>query len=147
MGFDVTAANIIFFIAFLGVGSVALGAYWTNADHIEDARRLHAQRSHELAQTNLTVTSASYDMGAQSFTVTVRNSGSTVLDVSDLAYLLDGILVPSTSVASVTVVGAPTPTDVWLPLESVDVELAPVTSSPDTFQLVAANGARANWRS
>lgn len=147
MGFDVTAANIIFFIAFLAIGSVALGAYWSNADHVEDARRLDDERGAELAHSNMTVTSGSYDGGAQRFTVQVKNTGSTVIDLSALGYLIDGVLVADGQLEDLDVVGEGSPTDVWLPLETIDVDFLPVTSSPDAFQVVAENGAKANWRS
>lgn len=147
MGFDVTAANIIFFIAFLAIGSVALGAYWSNADHVEDARRFDHERSAELAHTNMTITSASYDGGAQRFTVQVENTGSTVIDLSELGYLIDGTLVADATIEDIDVVGEGSPTDVWLPLETIDVDFLPVTTSPGAFQIVAQNGASANWRS
>lgn len=146
MGFDVTAANIIFFIAFLGIGSVSLGGYWANAEQIEEARRIDAQRAQQLAHTNLTVTSATYDSAAARFSVDVRNSGSTVVDLSDLVYLVDGVFVDASAVESLVVVGVSGATDVWLPLETIELDLAPIASSPSAFQLVAANGARANWR-
>jgi len=145
MGFDVTAANIIFFIAALAIGSVALGAYWANAEHVEEARRIEMERAQELAHTNLTVMDASYNAGFDRFTVEIRNSGSTVLDISELVYLIDGVLVEATLVEDLDVIGAGA-TDVWLPLETIEIDFRPVTSSPAAFQLVAANGARANWR-
>ena len=147
MGFDVTAANVIFFIAALSVASVALGAYWKNVDHVEEARRLEDQRADERAHTNMTVTSASYTGGSARFTLNIKNTGSTVIDISELSYFIDGALVPASSIEDLDIIGETTVSDVWLPLETLDIDLRPVSTSPTYFQIVAHNGAKANWRS
>lgn len=147
MGFDVTAANVIFFIAALSVASAALGAYWKSSDHVEEARREEDQRADERAHTNMTVTTALYSAAPTRFTVNVKNTGSTVIEISDLAYFIDGSLVASTLIEDIDVVGEITTTDLWLPLETLDIDFRPVTASPTYFQIVAPNGAKANWRS
>lgn len=146
MGFDVTAASIVLFIATLTVGSVAMGAYWKNADHVEDSRRVERERAHDLAHTNMTVTSASYNAGPTRFSVSVKNTGSTVIDISELVYLIDGSIVSSSLIETYDIDGDLT-TDVWLPVETLDVWFRPIGSSPTAFQIVAPNGVSANWRS
>lgn len=146
MGFDVTAANIIFFVAALSIGSVALGAYWHNADYIEEARRAEDHRADLRAHTNMTVVSAAYNGGFDRFTVDVKNTGSEVIDISELRYLVDGVFVPPASVESAAIEGGPAGTDLWLPLETLEVRLSPIDPSPSYFQVVAQNGVKANWR-
>ena len=146
MGFDVTAANIIFFIAAITVSSAALGAYWHNADYVEDARRAEEARADERAHTNLTITDADYDLPSTTFTIDVKNTGSIVVDISELTYFVDGALVDASDYGSITVLGEGSGTDVLLPLETLEIEITSVTSSPSYFQIVAENGAKANWR-
>ena len=146
MGFDVTAAYAIFFVAVLAGGSAALGAYWGSADHVEESRRTQEDRAQERAHTNLTVLSASYDGGASRFTATIKNYGGTVVDISELVYLVDGQIVASTSVESASIGAAPA-TDIWQPTETLTLQLSPVSPSPTHFKLVAANGAMAYWGS
>lgn len=146
MGFDVTAAYIIFFVAVLAGGSAALGAYWTSADSIEGARLVQEDRADERAHTNMTITSASFNNGQSRFTVNVRNYGSTVIDISDLVFLVDGAYVPSATVESATVSGVAS-TDIWQPTETLEIRLKPITASPSNFKMVAGNGAAAYWGS
>ena len=146
MGFDVTAANIIFFIAAVTVASVALGAYWTNASYVEEAKRTEDERAQQRIQTNLTITTATYDAGATRFTIDIKNMGSAVVDVSELTYFVDGTLVGPSSYESVSVPAYGGATDLLMPLETLEVKLLPISSSPSYFQVVTLDGAKANWR-
>ena len=146
MGFDVTAANIIFFVAALSMGSVALGAYWQNASYVEEARRADDDRADARVHTNMTVSSATYNAGADRFTVDIKNTGSEVIAISELLYLVDGTYVPAATVESTSISGV-SGTDLWLPLETLEVRLRPIDPSPEHFQVVAPNGIKANWRS
>lgn len=145
MGFDVTVANIIFFIAALTMGSVALGAYWHNASYVEEARRAEDARADTLAHTNMTITDTQYNGGQERFTVEVENTGTEVLDISELRYFVDGVYVPTASLVSASVDGVAA-TDLWLPTETVEIVLDPITDSPVYFQVVSQNGAKGNWR-
>ena len=147
MGFDVTAANIIFFIAALSAGSVALGAYWHNAGYVEEARRAEDDRADLRVHTNMTVVSTQYNGGQDRFTVNLKNTGSEVIDISELRYFVDGAYVPSASLQSALIVGGPATTDLWLPLETLEVKLSPIDPSPTYFQVVSQNGVKTNWRS
>ena len=146
MGFDVTVANVIFFIAALTAASVALGAYWKDADHIEEARRIEGDRTDERAHTNLTIADLSYDGGADELSVDVKNNGPVVVDISELAYFVDGALLPSSSITASTIDGAALTTDILLPLETLELTFGSVTADPSYFQVVAGNGAKGNWR-
>ncbi|HET6405035.1 MAG TPA: hypothetical protein VFH78_10345 [Candidatus Thermoplasmatota archaeon] len=146
MGFDVTAANVIFFIAALGIASTAMGAYWQSAEHVEEARRIGDRRAELRAHTNITVVAASYDASDKRFTAEVKNTGSEVIGISELRYLVDGAYVATSAIESVAVLGGPGATDLWLPLETIEVKFAPIEPSPTYFQVVAQNGVKANWR-
>ena len=146
MGFDVTAANIIFFIAALSMGSVALGAYWHNAGYVEEAQRAEDARADLRAHTNMTVTTMSYSAGQDRATFEIMNTGSEVIDISEVRYLIEGRYVAAATVESVRIIGESGATDLWLPLETLEVKFSPVDPSPDYFQVVAQNGIKANWR-
>ena len=146
MGFDVTAVSIIFFITAIGMGSVVLGAYWHDTHYVEEARRFGETQADGRTHTNMTVSSVSYDGGASRFTIDIMSTGSEVIDISSLHYMVDGVLVAATSVESATVPSAGA-TDLWLPLETLEVQLTPISPSPTYFQVIAENGAKANWRS
>lgn len=144
MGFDVTAVSIIFFVATLTAGSAWVGAYWKSNETNHDASRDLQQRADDVAHTNLTVTSATYDSGADRFTVEIKNTGSTVVDVSDMVYLVDGVLVASAAVESVSVVGHAT-SDLLLPAETLEARFLPISDQPTHFKAVAANGVAGYW--
>lgn len=145
MGFDVTAANVIFFIAALSVGSVAMGAYWQNASFLDEARRAEDERADLRAHTNMTVDSATYAAGPKRFTVELINTGSEVIVISELRYLVDGEYVTSASIETTSISGEGS-TDLWLPLETLEVQLRPIQPPPSFFQVVTENGVIANWR-
>lgn len=145
MGFDVTAANIIFFIAFLTAGSAALGAYWSNSSYVEEARRTEDSLADDIAHTNMTIASTAYNGGADRFTVQIENTGTTVLAISDLSYFINGALLTTASIESTSILNEGTATDLWLPTETLEVRLRPIDPSPTYFQVVAENGVRANW--
>lgn len=144
MGFDVTAAYVIFFVAALTAGSAALGAYWTSQDQLESAARAQQRLADERVHTNLTITATSYDAGLDKFSVTLENAGSTIVDISELVYLVDGVYVPDAQVESALVTGVAA-TDIWQPTEEFTAVLTSIVSSPTNFKLVTSSGAAAQW--
>lgn len=143
MGFDVTATHVVFFVAFLTVGSAALGGFWKSSRALEDARRDEAARVQDLAHTNMTVSSVTHAVGPQTLTVHVVNTGSVVLDHTEFAFLLDGVLVDR-SALTVSVLGAGA-TDLLLPTETLVIEMGGVAEAPSNVKVVAGNGAAAYW--
>lgn len=143
MGFSVTATFVVFFVALLGAAGVAASAFWKTADLLHESRDTESSRAEELVHTNLTIASApTYDGGTNTLTFTVQNTGATVLDVSDFAFLVDGVV--NLSLVSESINGN-TNTDVFLPGESMIVTLSPITSAPTHVQAVAGNGVSARW--
>lgn len=146
MGFDVTAVSIIFFITAIGSASAILGAYWHDTHYLEEARKVGDAQADGRTHTNMTVTSASYNGGASRFTLEIKSTGSETIDITTLHYVVDGAIVPLASVQSASIPSAGS-TDLWLPLETLEVQLSPISPSPTFFQVIAENGAKANWRS
>lgn len=146
MGFDVTAVSIIFFVAIVSAGSAWMGAYWKSNESTNEATRAQQSRADEAVHTNLSVSSATYDAGNTRFTVDLKNTGSTVVDVSDMTYLIDGVLVTATSIESAVVLGHAT-SDILLPGETLEAKFNPVSSSPSHFKGVSGAGVAGYWGS
>lgn len=144
MGFDVTAVNAIFFVALLTAGSAWMGAQWKGSEANQELQREKAERHAEVAHTNISITSAVYSPGPTRFTVNIYNNGSTVVDVSDLTFLVNGRVITASSIESVGVVGATT-SDIWLPRETLEAKFVPVSPSPTRFKVVTAAGAAGYW--
>lgn len=152
MGFSVTAAHVIFFVAFLGAGSAALSAYWDTADQVEDARRAEIERAASLVHGRIEVEVAACSdacaAGTRQVTLDVTNNGTTVIDLRDLSYVVDGRTYTHDDVSSASVT-QPSPvsgTELVLPGETLQVVLGAVTLSASyttqtlPVQVVSAEG-------
>lgn len=145
MGFSVTATHVIFAVALLSAGTYAASKYWEVQAEVEDARRVFAQRADEVVHTNLTwVSTPDYNAGANRLTFTFKNTGSTVLDVSDFAFVIDGKWNNSFE-GGWPKVGGTTTSDVLLPGENLEVRMRPITSSPSNLRVIAGNGVSLYW--
>lgn len=150
MGFSVTATYVIFLLAIISAGSVAMNAYWKTQGEIQEARREEAARVAAFAHTNVTVTSidcvpANCD-AITSVTIHVHNGGDTSLNTTAWSYLIDGAV---SSAAPTVVVTDPTatisaPTELLLPGEDAAITLA-VSGAPNALnvRVVTENGAAA----
>lgn len=146
MGFDVTATHVIFFVAFLSVGSAALGGYWKSSGILEESRRIEAERFEERVHTNITLVGApSYNGGQDRFTFSVKNTGSTVLVISEFVYVLDGKWNDTLESGYPQISGA-TGTDFLLPGETMEVRMSPIVDQPAYLKVMTGNGVAAYWR-
>lgn len=151
MGFSVTATHVIFAFALLSAGSVAMNAYWKTQTHLEESRRLEADRAAEYAHTNLTIASIACVPAScnaiTSITINVHNGGDTTLNTTAWSYLLDGALSSATPSITITdpVMSVTPGTELLLPGEDAAITLA-VSGAPDTLKVkvVADNGASAS---
>lgn len=146
MGFDVTATHVIFFVAFLSVGSAAIGGYWKSSDVLEESRRAEAERIEERVHTNITIAGTpSYNGSASRFTFEVRNTGSTVLLISEFVYVIDGKWNDTMESGYPSISGV-TGTDYLLPGETMEVRMSPITTQPSFLKVTTGNGVSAYWR-
>jgi archaellum component FlaF (FlaF/FlaG flagellin family) len=153
MGFSVTAANVIFLLAFLSAGSVAMNAYWKTQTEVQDAKRAEADRLAGYAHTNLTIAGVACvpaDCDAiTSVTIDVHNGGETSLNTTTWSYLLDGVVSTATPTVTITdpTVTISAPTELLLPGEDAAITL-PVSGAPDSLdvKVVAENGASATGK-
>ena len=125
MGFSVSGATAIVFLgAVIAFGS-AYPAVVDSTEAIADAQGEQSDRILEQQNSEITVETAAYDAGNDTVTANVSNSGTTALAVADVDVLVNGTYRDG---ATVEVVGN-TETDVWLPGETLRVE---VSATPNT---------------
>jgi archaellum component FlaF (FlaF/FlaG flagellin family) len=141
MGFSVTAANVIFLLAIIGAGSVAMNAYWKTQGELQEARRAEASRVAGFAHTYITIAGVDcvpVDCDAiTSITIHVHNGGETSLNTTAWSYLLDGAV--STATPSIAI------TDPTVTISAPTELLLPGEGAPDALnvKVVADNGASA----
>lgn len=140
MGFSVTAANVIFFIAMLTAGSAAMDAWWDSESASTAARTEWAESIWSESQTNLTLFVNVCDSSCNPATVPnidirVTNTGATVVDVLGLTFVIDGRAYTSSSFADYDItdpagIGA---TTLILPGETMEVDFdnVPISGNYD----------------
>lgn len=149
MGFSVTASHLILLVTGLAAGAVFTGAALHATDAVEEGQREAWRAADDLVHSNLSVLRSdgypTYDAAQQRFKVKIQNNGTTVLEVDEITFVIDGSLVASGTIEQRSVSGAGT-TNLLLPREVLEVWFKPVTPSPTKLKAVAANGAAAYWR-
>ena len=128
MGFSVTATTAILFIALLSAGSAAMGASFDASRHTNEARATWVRTASSQVDTNLTV---SVDCPSNTcrtnnaMTIFLRNSGTTVVDMRNLTFVIEGkahTISNATSWRSYLSSGTPVAsTDLILPGETGEV--------------------------
>lgn len=141
MGFSVTAAYVIFAVAMLTALSAASATYWKNQSYFESSRRVMDDRVVNEAHTNLSITSAAWHSGNSTEVFTLKNAGSTVLDISKLGYMFDGSYVTSSMSSGYPKLDlvSPATSNLLLPGDTLDVQFA-AASQPTNIQVVTEYG-------
>lgn len=138
MGFSTNgAAAILFVAAFMAVGVVVPAA---QAGFEDVSESLAAKEDRMLATTNtdLAVANATYNTTADELTVTVENTGTESLHVTDTDLLVDGDIRPD---AATAVAGTPNRT-VWAPGQTLTFTLA-LDSEPSRVVVVTEHAVSA----
>lgn len=145
MGFAVTATHLVFAVSLLSAGGFAAATYWKISGDVEDARRAEARRAEEVAHTTVEIVGApTHDAANSTLTFDVKNAGSTVLDISEFGYIIDGAW--NSNIASgYPIVSGAAATDLLLPRETMTVRLTGVATSPTNIAAIAGNGVSAYW--
>lgn len=139
MGFSVSAsAGVVFLGVFLAAGIVYPAAA-NGFEQVSDARHDAADRALAQANTDVTVTNATYNTTTETLVVNATNDGTTSLDVGDATLLVDNEI-PAPANTTVAVEGD-VDTDVWLPGETARFEVD-LTSAPNRTQVVVDHGVR-----
>ena len=141
MGFSVSgSAAIIFASLFLAFGMWHTAAS-NSFERVTDAQGDRTDHVLETANTDINVTSATYDAENDTLEIHVDNTGAAQLSLSGTDLLIDGNYEADWQ-GSADVAGDST-TDVWPPTKDLVVTLGSVTSQPDHVKLVAPSGVAA----
>jgi flagellar protein FlaF len=138
MGFSVSgSAALIFVAAFIGFG-MFYSAAANSAEMVNDAREDRSDRQLERTNTAIQITTVNYDSTNEYLNVTVENTGSTELSVSDVDVLVDN----SYQTGYRSAVEGDTTTDLWLPRETLAINTT-VSPRPDGVKIVTGPGVAA----
>lgn len=136
MGFSVSGASAIVFVAiFVGFG-IFYSAAFNASERVTDAYEESGDHMLEQKNTAVNVSKATYDSGSATVNVTVANTGSTTLAVNDTDILLDNEYQTAFTVREVD---GDTNTDVWMPGETLHVEIS-ASTKPTSVKVVTGPG-------
>ena len=138
MGFSVSgSAALIFVAAFIGFG-MFYSAAANSAEMVNDASDDRSDRQLDRTNTAIQITTVNYDSTAEYLNITVENTGSTELSVSDVDLLADN----SYQTGYRSAVEGDTATDLWLPQETLAIN-ATMSSQPSQVKIVTGPGVAA----
>lgn len=135
MGFSVSGATALLFVAALVGFSMMYTAAANGAERVNEAERVDDERLLEQRNADITVANVSYDAASDVLTVRVNNTGSATLTVAETDLLADNDYLEN---ASTTVAGSTT-TDVWVPGEQLTFT-ANLVDRPDRVKVITGPG-------
>lgn len=138
MGFSVSGATAIIFLAMFVSFGIAYSAAYNGFERVTDAESDHDDRMLDRRNTALDITATNYSDG--NLTVAVNNTGSTALDVTDTDVLVDGSYVTAANLTAD--VNGDTETDLWLPGETLHLDIS-VQPKPTRVKVVTETGVAA----
>jgi len=141
MGFSVSAATAVIFAGlFLALG-IFYPAMANSYERVQSADADQADRALEQANTDIRLDDAT---GGGQLTVTLTNTGSTSLTVSETDVLVDGNYIQRSELSTtVTDVDGTddSATDLWLPGETLEITYSPTgTVSGNRIRVVTEHG-------
>lgn len=141
-GLSTSGSLLIVFAGMFLALSVAYSVTANTAERIADASEDRAERHRAVQLTTVNVTGATWDTTTSNLTVTVNNTGDTVLSVPDADTVVDGNYVPVSDYERVEVEGRAS--DLWRPGEQLVLEdddtVATFDSAPGRVRVVTETG-------
>jgi flagellar protein FlaF len=148
MGFSVSGATALLFIAFL----IAFGAFYTATtgavEQVQDAQIDQTDRSIETLNTEIEIndTQSEYNSTAGSLTIVANNTGASTLQVADLSLLVDGAYIPFSDWG--VNLSNPAGDSLWIPQQTLTITLDDTDlaqTPPGTVRLVTEYGIAVTW--
>lgn len=140
-------ANLIIFVAVMGMAAATVFVFKTLIDDSTNAAASENKRTVEVLKTDFTIAAASYD-GAGTVYVYVKNTGKAAFDPDDMDIYIDDMRVPRN--ASNRTVGVTVDTDTlnfgtWDEAEELEFNVFLTYSVPETHSVAvwAPNGIKA----
>ncbi len=139
-------ANLILFVAVMGMASAAVFVFKTMADESTNAAAEESDRAVNMMRTSFTITSATYSAGT--VYVYVKNTGKAQFDPEEMDIYLDGIRIPRDVSNRTVEVSADTDsinTGVWDETEELEFNVFMTYAVPasHTVRVTTANGVKA----
>lgn len=134
MGFSVSAASVVVFIGVLISVSLLYTTAANNAELMTEARTDAQEQALEQRNTDLNVTSVSYDGSV--LVVNATNTGSTTLSVDDTDVVVDNQFEPGTVTK---VAGGDPGSSLWVPGERLQIEVS-IGTTPARVTVVTDPG-------
>jgi len=125
-------------IVLLMAASIFLTSFRSYRQETQKAEEINNERIANTIHTNLEIENVFYYSSGDNLVIKSTNSGSTVLEVSKLLILLDGQRVKDGEIVSVLVDNVQT--DIWVPEESLEIEVENVFNQPQRIKLVTKYG-------
>jgi len=136
MGFSVSgSAALIFVAAFIGFG-MFYSAAANGFENVNDAQSDKSDRALERQNTEIELQSVVYNSTADSVNVTVVNTGSNGLAVSEVDLLTDNTYQSGYR----TAVDGDEATGLWLPEEQLVINATGIASDPGRVKIVTGPG-------
>lgn len=134
MGLSVSAATAIVVAGLFISMSILYPAVSNGFERVNDARDASAERLLDRQNTAIDVASAEYNASSGTLVVNVTNEGTTALAVSETDLVVDNDYVEYTAS-----VAGDEETDLWLPGETMKIEVA-LETSPERVKISTTYG-------
>lgn len=139
MGFSVSGATVILFLAFMVSGLALTSAIESASEARNTGVDAEEQRILDRINADINVTEMVYNGTSDELAVTVRNTGSTTLDTGDTDLLVDGRL----ELPASTAVENDTGRSLWTPGTNASLTVDGLTQRPDRVKIVTGPGVAA----
>ena len=136
MGFGVSGSTAVIFLGILIASGTLYTAAAGSAEQISEARDEDSEDLLDRRNTELEITSVSYDNSTDELEINVTNRGTTTLSVDGASVLVDN----GFETANSTRVEGDESTDVWGENQTLVINVSDVTAEPDRVKVVAENG-------
>ena len=143
MGFSVSGSFAIIAVGtFIAVG-MFYGAASNGTEIVTESQQAAFDDRLEQQNTDINITGAEYNtsLATNTLVLDIKNTGATALSVSQTDYIVDNAFISHASVSAESVDGD-TATDLWLPGETLHVEITEGTlgTAPDRVHIVTGPG-------
>ena len=137
MGFSVSGATAVIFVGLLISTATLYPAVDHYAERRSEAMTVRNDRLLTRQNTAIEMVNATYNASTNRLTVSVQNTGSSTLAVSEIDLLVDGEYVLLSKAD--TTVGDDSATDIWAPGEALTITTTEPTA-PNRIKIVTGPG-------
>lgn len=141
MGFSVSGATALLFIAFL----ISFGAFYTAStgavDQVQEAQVDQTERNIETLNTEIEIDGdgSSYNTTSNNLEIVANNTGASSLQVADLSLLVNGEYVSFDPAANATL-SDPAGDTLWIPQQRLTITVSGEFETPVSIKLVTEYG-------